>query len=79
MSVVSSYDCKEEPTKAEHAEALARFRAARGCYPGVSAELRRSRKGAYSDAEQIILGKPEYGLRRRFPFERYRRPRTRTR
>ena len=49
MSVVSSYDCNEEPTKAEHAEALARFRAARGCYPGVSAELHRSRKGAYSD------------------------------
>ena len=43
MSVVSSYDCNEEPTEAEHAEALARFRAARGRYPGVSAELRRSR------------------------------------
>ena len=32
-----------EPTEAEHAEALARFLASRGRYPGVSAELRRSR------------------------------------
>lgn len=43
MSVLTSYDYDEEPTKDEHAEALDRFRAARGRYPGVSAELRRSR------------------------------------
>ena len=43
MSVLASYDYDEEPTKDEHAEALARFRDARGRYPGVSAELRRSR------------------------------------
>ena len=32
-----------EPTEAEHAEALERFRAARGRYPGAAAELRRAR------------------------------------
>ena len=43
MFVLASHEYDEEPTKDEHAEALDRFRAARGRYPGVSAELRRSR------------------------------------
>ena len=43
MSELSPYDGSNEPTEVEHAEALAHFRAARGRYPGVSDELRRSR------------------------------------
>ena len=43
MSDFSPYDRDDEPTEAEHAQALARFRAARGRYPGVAAELRRAR------------------------------------
>lgn len=39
----SPYDRDDEPTEAEHAQALARFRAARGRYPGVAAEFRRAR------------------------------------